>query len=653
MDSSGLQQVERQRQELEANIHKLRKSLQHWQTSEIEYEGLREEIASLPDGSSTDDILAIARDFRADLVDDKELQSIIGGDRGNVRNQSQIVDLLAKRVDYVSRNARTIEKQLSDAQKKRNALLLAEEPDFREDAGLPLADITEELDDEGNIVARKVETPGSKAPQLIDVLKKAGVKDVLEHDGIVASSKNSAEGVTSSEHDSPTEDFKSTSVSSETAGGVVDDVIANEEGSQTSRREESGKIEEPISGQEDRKREERPAPTMSGVNGIAFIDNPNSHYAANNDSVNVTAENKALEGGDLGEAVATNLDDTAEEAALRREMLQYGLGEVSSIVAELEMEEDTSDLSYDEDQATLSFDSDFDEDEIGEEDESEDENGMVKHPTMSRKYLEKMKELEEKYGIRGMQNLGPDTSKLPKEIRRELDRTPAAEAARKAALAREEKVKDVEKAVADQAEPRSVKPKKVTFAEELDIAQETESHKSPRSASKSRPERSNLVEPIKNSIVERQSSTSPAASTQSTSQATEKKPSKFKAAREATPQTPLSPPSPTAHQLSEPSSKTKPEPNPPPHKIYADSVVERATTTRPSAPDPDDLDETIHRQEIAGEYYKLRNRMIQRQGGFVGGGEAENYGEETTPLPVIDENGKEKKISRFKAARLK
>jgi unconventional prefoldin RPB5 interactor 1 len=71
-------------------------------------------------------------------------------------------------------------------------------------------------------------------------------------------------------------------------------------------------------------------------------------------------------------------------------------------------------------------------------------------------------------------------------------------------------------------------------------------------------------------------------------------------------------------------------------------------------PDPYDFDEALHKQEIASEYYKSRNKMIQRQGGFVRDGEDDNYGEFTAPLSIVDEEtGKVKKVSRFKAARLR
>jgi unconventional prefoldin RPB5 interactor 1 len=157
----------------------------------------------------------------------------------------------------------------------------------------------------------------------------------------------------------------------------------------------------------------------------------------------------------------------------------------------------------------------------------------------------------------------------------------------------------------------------------------------------------NLSEPVRDYIVEHQPSTVSTEAAQSAGQAKPRKPSKFKAARDAVPQT-LYPPSPsTLPPISDP------EPTGPLNKTHADSIIERATTTKPNAPTPDDFDDAMHRQEIAGEYYKIRNRMIQRQGGFVGEGAAENYGEEITPLPMVDEDGKERKISRFKAARLK
>lgn len=48
---------ERHRLQLKENISKLQKSLQHWQTWEVEYEGLREEISGLGDGHSHEQLV--------------------------------------------------------------------------------------------------------------------------------------------------------------------------------------------------------------------------------------------------------------------------------------------------------------------------------------------------------------------------------------------------------------------------------------------------------------------------------------------------------------------------------------------------------------------------------------------------------------------
>src|SRR4051794_35088617 len=182
MDEAALARLERQRVELEGQIAQLRKSLRHWQTLEIDYEGLKEEFSLLSENCSTQEALDVAKNFAADLVDEQEIRSLFGVDKGVRRRPQQVVNLLSKRVDYVSKNACTIKKQLSDAEKKRNALLLAKEPDYREDAGLPLTEVTEELDNDGNVVSSKLETAQTAAPQLLEVLKKAGVNDLIERD---------------------------------------------------------------------------------------------------------------------------------------------------------------------------------------------------------------------------------------------------------------------------------------------------------------------------------------------------------------------------------------------------------------------------------------------------------------------------------------
>ena len=53
----SLADLERYRLQLEESIKKLRASLRHWQTWEIEYEGMKEEILELGDVHSCSDLV--------------------------------------------------------------------------------------------------------------------------------------------------------------------------------------------------------------------------------------------------------------------------------------------------------------------------------------------------------------------------------------------------------------------------------------------------------------------------------------------------------------------------------------------------------------------------------------------------------------------
>lgn len=84
----------------------------------------------------------------------------------------------------------------------------------------------------------------------------------------------------------------------------------------------------------------------------------------------------------------------------------------------------------------------------------------------------------------------------------------------------------------------------------------------------------------------------------------------------------------------------------PPKTSTNSSVIEREVSESTPVQPPDELDPSTHRAEVAVEYHRLRNKMIQQQGGFV---ESE---EEMAKVP-LDDNGETRKVSRFKAARMK
>jgi unconventional prefoldin RPB5 interactor 1 len=629
MDEAALTRLERQRVELEGQIAQLRKSLRHWQTLEIDYEGLKEEFSLLSEDCSIQEALDVAKDFAADLVDEQEIRSLFGVDKGVKRSPAQVVDLLSKRVDYVSRNAFTIKKQLSDAEKKRNALLLAKEPDYREEAGLPLTEVTEELDNDGNVVSSKLETAQTAAPQLLEVLKKAGVDDLIEQDGVV------------------------------TAASKSDQKLGSDNLPQSASLEQTDTPDQPkeqqlvskLPEQVKRVKSPSPQPSLSSTT----ISPPTDHQPAKglpikSSSIHLDEDNDSTaDSADF----PTNPNDNEEDAALRREMLEYARSEIGPIVAQLELEEDASEISYDEDEDQFSLDSELD-DESGEEDVSEDEYGQTKSPVISNRYRRKMEQLEQKLGLKEMKNLGPEPD-VPVEVAEDLQKPPPAEAARKAAIKRAEAaaIASSKNAKSSNLERQPTKKsKKVSFANDLDIAEETNFQ--PQSKAQDKLPKTVPLPPVTGSVIERNPSTTGTdSSAYSTTQP--KKVSRFKAAREATPQTSLFQ-SPETNVLSAP-PPTNAESVPQTNKIMSPAIIERPdppNSGKAPAPDPYDFDETLHKQEIAGEYYKSRNRMIQRQGGFIREDEDENYGESTAPLPVIDEEtGKVKKISRFKAARLR
>lgn len=580
MDAAALARVERQRVELESTITKLRKSLRHWQTLEIDYEGLKEEYLGLSEDSSISECLKAGLDFKAELVDEKELKALLRVNNPPPRRPSQLVDLLSNRISYVSKNVETVRKQLSDAEKKRNALLLAEEPEHRDDAGLPLAEITEELDESGNVISSKVQNPGADAPQLIDVLKKVGINDLKEDNGTITNIEVSSTGNPIIETDSTNQ--------------------------------------------------------------------PDTH----NDLGTVSQSDPK-----------TRSDDTEEEALLRQEMLDYrnGLDEVGAIVAELDLEEGASDVSYDEDDDNFDIDSDFDDEDVDDGSEEEDEVGKSKQRLrLSRTYRQQMEELQSRLGVK---NIGPE-AELKHNSRQEptVDRPPAAEAAGKAAIARQtEAVKSSLRPNASEGESQlrsKEKPKKksVAFSSELDIApgssnNENASSSQTANSSTQKP----YTQPVVESVIERtvplsEDDTIAAAAPPSAPS----KRSLFKSSRESQLRKPNSKVSVNSSAESEKEGELNSTRPKPPSTVISRDLVERPTSKTTTAPDPNDFSEASHKREIAMEYQRIRMKRIHaQQGGFVGDGEDDNYGDTVTPIREKDEQtGKEKKVSRFKAARL-
>ena len=616
MDNSALEKVEAKRKELEDSVACLRKSLRHWQTLELDYEGLREEFVLLNDNESEDKCLEVARDFKPEALDDKDLQSLMkDAFKHPTKRPQQLAHTLSKRVDYVARNVQTIRKQFEGEQKKLNAILLAEDPETRDDAGLPLGEITEELDDSGQVISGNVEHGGGKAAGLAEVLQKAGVEGLKEENGTVTASKQPS------------------------AEAPVAPTPATHERAEPSWKQDTAT-----------------EPSTPSVRPEGDRENDSDD---DSDTSSV-------------ESILTNPTDTAEEARLRQEMVNYNLDTMNVIVAELDLAEGASDVSYDEDSDNpnlipdfdMDLNSDLDEDLEGEDEnsDSEDDKGAAKHLNLSGAYQRQMQELQEKLGLKKMQNLGPDAS-LPDDVTREIDRlnTPrpsAAEAARKAAIKRAEEIEKDPITGADleqsKPKPRKAAKKKVVFSDSLDIA-EGKHAPSPTASLTSRPkDKTKEANPVNETILEHTSSPTTTRTTPPNPSilkpSSKPKLSRFKA------QISAAPPKPTS-------------PTPPTDRLIASSVLERATPSSSAPPDPNGIDDEMRQKQMALEYHRLKNRQIHhQQGGYVkqhglvddrreevvaDDDDGFDEGDDNDWYTKDEETGTVRKLSKFKAARLR
>ncbi|RAL06019.1 prefoldin-like protein [Aspergillus ibericus CBS 121593] len=596
--NNSLHELERQRLELEGNISKLQDSLYHWRTWEAEYDGLKEEINELGDDATIHDYLQVGRDFGGSLVNEDEVKVILGEKQGVTRTKQQVVDLVTRRIDYVKQNAATMEKRLRAAEDKLYALDSQDQLPAEPTAEFPMTEIFEELDENGDVISSKVTTPGSQAPDLLEVLKKAGVKDIPDVVKADTSAPSSSQSTAQT-----TEEVSSTGAHESISEG----------------------------------------PPTSSSRGNA----PEAKPVALDPTIEVHGERPVIE-----------VDESPEDAQLRREMLQYSLNEVGSVVAELELDEGASDISVDDD---YGYDFD-DDDEEEEEEEEEDEYGRTTGRVLSEDYHRQMRELEQKLNARGMWNAGKDTESLPTDVKQDLEQP---------SVVHVEKTADTSSEPVEKKKPK----KKVAFADDLDIAP---APKPPTAEKKAVPVRESNVPVLSDSVVERTGSvdkvpvkndapkkvsrfktarktetateeaTASASQSSSSSRSAEPRSALRKTEVSSTvsslPLFPAKPaePKPFSQPISDVIEKD-PTPRGPEGKILADTLVERETPAGSAvAPEPDELDEQLHKKEIATEFYRIRNRMVQQNGGFVG--------EEPEIVPIETEDAP-RRVSRFKAAR--
>lgn len=610
--------VERRRAQLEQSVAKLRQSLKEWQTWEFEYEMLKEEIQSADDPSHTE-MIDIGQNLGGSLVNAKEVQELVGKGQTK-RTANQVIDMISKRVDYVQQNVSSITKQLDSAEKKLAGASVLLEPDLENEEGLPMMDIQEELDESGNVVSSSISQPGKAAPELVDVLRKAPIQKLEKEDRHGAKAAD-GEKPTPTE-DGPSKDDNSSTKeapNSETAKPKLEEPLPAVQKKTVSFSDTTKPVsEEPqvavqkktVSFSEDTK------PGSDGKRSALEQTGYNGELA----DYNFTSGTKVVEVDEFDNEIASYpiipQGESPEDAALRRQMLQYGLSEVGSVVAEIDLD------GRDDDYSDEDLDEDFDEDYDSNMSEFEDEHGRSLRPQLTEDYRKQMQELEQKLNARMLENVGPRP-----------DAHPLAEYSDDVRTLKVQKDDQFDESVPKKSSADDVAPRKgVRFADALDISSDPQEAEVPDAQPASTPPAPTIAD----TIVERTGPTPPSPAMETSKPA---KVSRFKSSRTQAGSSAVnilpSPPVP----------EPLPVPQGPKGQTLASTIVEHdAASSEPRI--PDEFDPVVINREIQTEYHKMRNKMIQKQGGFKPSQEEQDY-------PLMEEkNGKPKKVSRFRAARL-
>lgn len=318
--------------------------------------------------------------------------------------------------------------------------------------------------------------------------------------------------------------------------------------------------------------------------------------------------------------------ESEEDTNLRREMLSYHLNEVQNVVATMEL--DDPDDEHDDSHSDFTTSEYQDEDTpytsgLSDSDaEEEDEFGRSIRPAVTDEYRDEMEALK----ARLIGNLGkvalPEDTADDADADEELD---PADARRLVIRGKRSSIASNTDSASDGEKKSAAGKKRVSFAQELDVAQPESS--APHKPSK--PVEAEPVAPIIEGVVERK----PTASASIPAATAPEKMSRFKKARVAPePEEDATPGAPTG----------------PPGIPMADTLLERSPAAA-KAPDADGYDPLLARRELASDYYRRRNDMVREQGGFKSSkAEDEDMGD----LMEERDDGQVKKVSRFKAARL-
>ncbi|ORY57899.1 Prefoldin subunit-domain-containing protein [Pseudomassariella vexata] len=590
----SLADLERHRQILEQSVTRLEESLDEWRQWKREYETLRDEVKLLPPEARRKELTRTRQSFKGDLVDDKVLVEIFG--KNDSGKPSQIIGVVSNRIDYVARNVETLAKQLTMAENKLAAARVVTNPEAEDEDGLPITEIVEELDDDDNVVSFDLRTAGSNQTRLLEALEKAGITEDAARD--------------------PETPTPATQKQNQTSMAVTKSPAPSAE-TQAQPKKKKG-----VTFAED---------TVSGEK------QPLSKTAKKVEEIMRMAEEQES----VIDQPVIPVDEPDEYAQLRRDMLAYNLADPAPVVAELQIDEGPfSDDEFD----TLDY-SEFEEDEDEDDDEDEDQWGRSTGRVIDEEYRQKMIEIQERLmkQMSGQADALEDESsnRAGGDAGKEDDESDQDEMEGIGRI----RIKAFTPIPSSMESPAQAEPtgeseakKSVRFAEKLDISDKPASRPDTTPV---KPPTKPVVDPLSD-VVERSGiqDTTPAPGPT-------KKASRFKKERaSAEPNHLFASPAATGGTFilpERPVAERPTAPSGPEGQTLATTVLERDGPLE--AQEPDELDASLLQQEVAVEYNRMRNKMIQRQGGFM-------KEDESVIRPLDEEEGGPKRMSKFKAARL-
>ena len=549
----------------------------------------------------------------------------------------------------VQENVRALTKQLEAAEDRLAAVDIVTHPEARYEESLPLTEITEELDEDGNVIcqwldksalshvtnysqAHSISTPGDSSKRVVEALRKAGVKDLpIPRRPEIESPFSAEEATLPKSNGLPDTGHMPAQVETSSEKNKKPNTILpiSESKSAESLRTRKKKG---VSFTQDTKAVVLDEPISSGLTTTKMPSTSFHNEIPPQSTIPHEAE-VLLESQDADDShryIDASPNESPEDAALRRQMLQYSMNEVGAIVAEMDLEESDSMTDYSEE---------ADEDHSSDPDEEEDQFGRTTRRVIDDNYRRQMLELEQKLNAKVVKNVGPNPD------------TPAPEGINRDTVSLETDAIQTTPNITD-SRKRGAK-KSVRFAESLDISEISGLPTPSSHPAKTMP--SDLI-PIMDTVIERDPSgmQSPSPMKPTRRQSKFKTSQKDKISTMENENNLMNDPSTVTINLATPSSKPSQHPVPrqaptgPLGLTHAATLIERpSASTSNDIIAPDEYDPALMQQSLATEYHRMRNRMIQRSGGFLAS--EEEPAEEPIENP---EQPAAKRVSLFKRARL-